>query len=134
MKKSDYLPRPSRICSTKNEKYKYTKSQFIITWSIEWWPIDILLMFLNHSTFRGTFEKSNILNIGLLFESKIYYAFKALKYWETPFSVMLCTGFDIRVNIHSLMIRKINKVNSTICRTSLSWFFLSEDCEWVIVV
>jgi hypothetical protein len=75
--KSDYLPRPSGICSTKNRKYKYTNSPVIITWSIECVPIglDLLLRFLIHSRFREVFEKSNILNLGLIFESNIYYVF-----------------------------------------------------------
>jgi hypothetical protein len=46
-------------------------------------------MFLNHTTLREVFEKSNVLYVGLLFESKIYYPFLALEYWETQFSVLL---------------------------------------------
>jgi hypothetical protein len=37
-------------------------------------------MVLNHSTFREVFGKSNILYVGLLFESKLYYVFIALEY------------------------------------------------------
>ena len=55
-------------------------------------------MFLNHSTFRGVFEKSNIRYVGLLFESKIYYVCLTLEYWETLFSVLLCIGFVTRVD------------------------------------